>query len=237
MIKGILIDLGNTILENVRFSFKKGLDKVYNFVGDKGISYSEYLNIEKEMRKTTYSLRDETGIEIKLSEYLKLLNKNAGIKVEVSFNDLESEFLKAAVKDKPIKGIEKFLEYAFFNNIPVIIVSNSTFTGRLLFQELQDFKLTTGISSLISSADVGYRKPRKEIFLKGIEELRKIDDFEDNEICYIGNDYNIDMIGAKNTGLVPIWFNREKNMDVLNICDFIFDDYLELIDYFKKEKI
>ena len=53
MIKGVLIDLGKTILTNRVISFKKGLKGVYQ-LSNKSISFEEYYELHLKLYEITF---------------------------------------------------------------------------------------------------------------------------------------------------------------------------------------
>ncbi|MCW4049354.1 MAG: HAD family hydrolase [Candidatus Bathyarchaeota archaeon] len=59
---------------------------------------------------------------------------------------------------------------------------------------------------IVVSGEEGYSKPNPEIF----NILAKRVGIPTHEIIYIGNNYEKDVIGAKNAGLRAIWINREN---------------------------
>lgn len=79
------------------------------------------------------------------------------------------------------------------------------------------------------SEDVGYFKPDKRIFEAAIAFHR------DEEVFYIGDSYEIDVLGALNTGIIPIWFNHrnvivEDKKDIIEINDWKgIEGILELV--------
>ena len=59
---------------------------------------------------------------------------------------------------------------------------------------------------VVISADVGWRKPRREIFQKALDLLK----LEARETVFVGNDLKIDIGGAHAAGIPAIWFNRHN---------------------------
>jgi putative hydrolase of the HAD superfamily len=54
---------------------------------------------------------------------------------------------------------------------------------------------------------VGWHKPQRQIFEIALDELNA----KRNLTCYIGDDYQADVIGAKHIGLTPIHVDRNGN--------------------------
>ncbi len=66
----------------------------------------------------------------------------------------------------------------------------------------------TGLSSLlqivITSLDTGFNKPQPEIFLEALQRAR----VQPNEAVYVGDQYQIDVVGANRAGLKGIFLDR-----------------------------
>lgn len=230
-VKGILIDLGNTIIYNRKFEFIDGLKKVYD-LSNKEKPFNYYLDSANQLSQSTYNLRNTNNNEIKLANYLEQLGINSYISTNYNYLALEYEFLKASSYDEKIEEAEEFLKYITSESIPIVIVSNSTFSSETLKKQLDGFGLNKYFKGLISSANVGKRKPSHEIFDEGYNILKTLNsEIKKEEIIFIGNDYFIDIMGAFNAGLRPFWFN-ENNIKIDNInnySEFTFSSYYQLI--------
>ena len=79
---------------------------------------------------------------------------------------------------------------------------------------------------LLISEKVGYQKPQKEIF-----EL-----IQGNDIYYVGDGYEIDMMGAHQAGLKTIWYNHQKQEKDTSFIDFVVYSDEELLEVVKKLK-
>ncbi len=64
--------------------------------------------------------------------------------------------------------------------------------------------LETFFETVVISADVGWRKPRSEIFQKALDLL----ELKAEDTVFVGNDLKIDVGGANAIGIPAIWFNR-----------------------------
>lgn len=230
-VKGILIDLGNTLIYNRRFEFIDGLKKVYD-LSNKEKSFDYYLDIANQLSQSTYNLRNKNNNEIKLANYLEQLGIKSYISTKYDYLALEYEFLKASSYDEKIEEAEEFLKYINSESIPIVIVSNSTFSSETLKKQLDGFGLNKYFNELISSANVGKRKPSHEIFDEGYNTLKTLNgEIKKEEIIFIGNDYFIDVMGAFNAGLRPFWFNGNnlKIDNINNYSEFTFSSYHQLV--------
>lgn len=234
-IKAIMMDLGKTLIDNADFSFSRGLEKVYDLVEDKKVPFSTYQAESIALKKETYDVRDSTNKEIWIVDYLHQLNKKLGLKFTVEDEALEDVFLEATSIDNVYPGVISFLDNMKEKNIPLMIVSNSTFSTRAILKEIKNFNIDKYLDFFVSSADFGKRKPGIEIFNHGFNLLKdKYPYLEKEETVYIGNDYNIDIVGSHNASLIPIWFNHNQEVDYNSYALFDFDTYDNLYKKIKK---
>ena len=77
---------------------------------------------------------------------------------------------------------------------------------------------------IIISEKVGYQKPQKEIF-----EL-----IQENDSYYVGDGYEIDMMGAHQAGLKTIWYNHQKQEKDTSFIDFVVYSDEELLEVVKR---
>lgn len=75
---------------------------------------------------------------------------------------------------------------------------------------VRDLLLREGISKLfetvVISAEIGIRKPRKEIFLSACQQIKTAQ----TETLFVGDSWECDIVGAKSLGLDVAWINLER---------------------------
>lgn len=225
MVKGLLMDLGNTIVYNMNFDFNKGLKRIYDLACHPQISIEEFLEFNNYLKTKSYDNRG--NIEIKLIDYISFIKSYFDLYFNLSLTELEIEFVKAAEEIKLISEVKKVLEYAKGNNIKVVILSNLTFSKNAIVEQLKPLNILHLIDELLISSECLFRKPEKLFFDLGIKTINE----NIENILYIGNDYKFDIIGAKNAGLKIGWFNEHHLPNHLNIDCFEFDNYKKLLHY------
>lgn len=102
MIKHILMDLGNTIINNIDFNLKLGLKILYNQSMNKKIELDNFISIGFELMKEMYKDRNIDNLEVPFIKYLSNLEKITDIKYIKSYDELELEIYQKCVKDKII---------------------------------------------------------------------------------------------------------------------------------------
>jgi putative hydrolase of the HAD superfamily len=75
-------------------------------------------------------------------------------------------------------------------------------------------------AEIVISNDVGMKKPDKEIYLLACNRMKILP----SEVVFVGDNYEIDIIGSINAGLKAIWINK-FNMEI---------DYENTINELKK---
>ncbi len=66
--------------------------------------------------------------------------------------------------------------------------------------------METFFEPVVISADVGWRKPKQEIFQKALDLL----ELKAEDTIFVGNDLKIDVGGANAIGIPSFWFNRHS---------------------------
>lgn len=88
------------------------------------------------------------------------------------------------------------------------IISNATY-GPFIGWALQRLGVSGYFEHIVVSADVGLRKPRREIFDAALAAMR----VPAAAAVYVGNDYLKDIVGAKLAGLRAIWLPHHGARD------------------------
>lgn len=104
------------------------------------------------------------------------------------------------------------LEYLTKKNYNLHIITNG-------FEEVQTVKLRESdmrkyFDKIITSEEAGIKKPEPGIFNYAFKKTGALPE----ESIMIGDDYEVDIVGAKNVGMSQIFFDPEKTMEN-PICD------------------
>ena len=109
---------------------------------------------------------------------------------------------------------------------PVCMITNGAIDNqqekikRLPFREL--FK------EIIISQELGHHKPSRVIFDTMVERMKT----ESSEMVYIGNDYNKDVLGARDAGWKTVWVDRKDEEKDRAVPDWTIKELSELLDIF-----
>jgi HAD superfamily hydrolase (TIGR01549 family) len=71
---------------------------------------------------------------------------------------------------------------------------------------LDRFDIRSYFERILISIEIGWRKPKADIFLKAFDLLR----IKPEEAIFVGDNFEADIIGSKAVGMNVIWINRNK---------------------------
>lgn len=114
-----------------------------------------------------------------------------------------AEYLQKAPLNKALfPGAYELLEY-LYPKYTLHIITNG-------FDEVQKVKMESNdlnrfFATITTSEEAGAKKPNKEIFIRAMKKANAIP----NECIMIGDDYDADILGAKNVGMDQVLFIPE----------------------------
>ena len=124
----------------------------------------------------------------------------------------EADFLMKCNDMEVYPGMEETLKKLSEKDVPMYVLSNSGFSGEALLIVLDRLNIGHYFKRLWSSADFGRIKPCKEYFDQAINAaLNDCRQYNKNDIAFVGDLYETDVVGAFNAGIDIIWFNHENN--------------------------
>ena len=221
MIKAVLIDIDNTLLD-----FRKcSKESMCLAAEDFGIDFPEnYFEIFTEINNGLWE-KIEKG-ELTRQGLFKvrwnLIFEAMGIKADgPAFDELFREYIKKSAN--PVDGAKEILEY-LSEKYYVCVASNSAFEQQKA--RLDKAGMLPYIKEIFTSEEIGFAKPSTEFFEACVNGHSS---FGKDEIMLIGDSITADIEGGKKFGLKTCWFNFDKKPDaVCDSADFIVDDLLQI---------
>ena len=206
MIKAVLIDIDDTIFDFEKCSknaFKKTLKKLDLFYEEKDFSYFNKVNDILWTKQKLGNINiEEVFIERSsmMSEYFEL-----DIEKEI-FNNLFVEFLYDEIE--MIDEVEGLLSY-LSDKYQIFAASNGVYDMQV--NRIKKSNLDKYFDEIFVSDKIGFEKPDKRFFQKIID----ITKYSNKDLIMIGDSIKSDIIGAKNSNIKSIYFNKEnkKNSD------------------------
>lgn len=200
MIKAVLIDIDDTIFDFEKCSknsFLKTLEKFNLKFKEEDFSYFNKVN---DILWTKQKL-GEINIKEVFIKRDYLIGKYFNIDIEKGlFNDLFVKFLYDEIE--MVDGIEDLLLY-LSDKYKIFTASNGIF--KMQENRLKKSNLDKYFDKIFVSDKIGYEKPDKKFFQK-IMDLTK---FSNDDLIMIGDSIKSDIIGAKNSKIKSIYFNKE----------------------------
>jgi putative hydrolase of the HAD superfamily len=103
------------------------------------------------------------------------------------------------------------------------LISNA---GKNMDKTYEDLGLLKYLDYFVTSFEVGYDKPQPEIFLAALQKAQ----LKAEETLYVGDQYDIDIVGAKGVGITAVLLDRNDWFGEITDCIRI-NNLSELIDY------
>ena len=210
--KGIIFDLGDTILEEDRFNPLPGTSKILeSAVNPHNFSPIDIQILADEIYQGLKISREELFIEFSEQNFHRLLYETLGITLNISYPEAERRFWSASTSFKPTQGVLEVLNLLKTININTGILSNTMFSGNVLKEELDKHNLMRYFNFIVASSDYGFRKPSPRIFNIAIKKIG----FDQEDIWCVGDKLEYDIKGAIQSGLFPVWYNPKGHPNTL----------------------
>ena len=166
MTQAILFDLGGTVLSENSYNISSGYSAIAH-------SLSPNASLEKLMASTD-ELQNNThefSLLNWIDEHLDKSNPSS------TAADIEMKLWDNTASLSPKPDIAVVLDYLNQQNIRVAAISNAIFSSVCMRTELDKYNLGKYFEFIISSADIGIRKPDRRIFDLALSKLNmKADD-------------------------------------------------------------
>jgi len=206
-IKAICFDLGDTLVysENQLSwanNYKNALEKGFNSI-NKEPTEDEYNNCIEILKK--YNTRiNPREYEIYSGQIFNEIMKLMGLNIKDK-DIIEKYFFDYYMKDnKVFDDTEEVLEDIKKNNLKIGILTDVPYGSiNVVIDDINKIKNNKIIDVVLSSVEVGYRKPN----INGYITLSKKLEVQTDEMIYIGNEEK-DIIGANKAGIISILINR-----------------------------
>jgi len=192
----ILFDLGGTLLVEERYDLAAGLGALAAG-GPLALSQAP----DADALRAAIAQARAAGEELRLRDWLRGLA--AGPVPDASLCEAEETVWRAGVRLMPAPGAHDLLDELAADQLPLAIVSNAIFDGRVLAGELERHGLRRPFPCVVSSADLGRRKPDRAPFERALRRLR----VPPQGAWFVGDSFAADVAGAGALGLTPIWLD------------------------------
>lgn len=206
--KMILFDYGQTLVDEDKFNGIKGTEAVLQYATQNKYgktaaevqAYAEEIN--KELGRFDPLKKHLMQVEIPNHMFTAYLYESQGIELSLSPKEIDKVFWDAVGNPKPTEGIEDFLAFLRDKGIRTGVISNITFCGDVVKERIAEKIPGHEFEFIIATSEYMYRKPNKRIFELALEKA----DLSAEDVWYIGDQYECDIVGAGNAGIFPVWY-------------------------------
>jgi HAD superfamily hydrolase (TIGR01549 family) len=84
------------------------------------------------------------------------------------------------------------------------VLSQNPYTSSELREELESLQIAQYFQLILTSEDCGYDKPDRRLFLLASHQIG----IHPSALCYVGNEYDLDIVGARSAGMNAILLDR-----------------------------
>ncbi len=158
--------------------------------------------INQELGRFDPEKRHLFQIEIPNTMFTPYLYESQGIEISLSNSEIDTVFWNAAAPGMPTEGIKDFLGYLKNKGIRTGVISNISYAPSVVAERINRLLPENTFEFIITSSNFMFRKPNKRIFDLALEK----DGLEPDEVWYIGDQYECDVKGSLNAGLLPVWY-------------------------------
>lgn len=206
--KMVLFDYGQTLIAEQKFDGIEGTEAVLQYaVKNKYHLSAEQIQaraneINREFGRFDPEKRHLFQIEIPNTMFTPYLYESQGIEIALSNSEIDTVFWNAAAPGAPTEGIQKFLEYLKQKGIRTGVISNISYAPSVVAERINRLLPENAFEFIITSSNFIFRKPHQRIFDLALEKA----DLKPEEVWYIGDQYECDIKGSLNAGLLPVWY-------------------------------
>jgi putative hydrolase of the HAD superfamily len=187
------------------------------------LTANEY--IYRQIAKKPLSQRSKEEVMALYAEYQRIVLKEAGIAADEKIvlrllGMMQQAKMDLVLFDDVMPAIDDLKK----RNLKLGLISN---IEQNMTATLDKLGLSTELDIIVTSQDAGFTKPQPEIFQYALEKAG----VKPADAVYVGDQYQVDMVGAKKAGMQGILLDRDNYYQEKRDCPKIkcLD---ELINYF-----
>jgi len=205
--KFVFFDLDRTLWnfeKNSEITFKEIFDKynLQNIFPDFNTFISKY-KYHNENLWAKYRLGEIKKDELRDKRFLLTLS-DFGVTDNHLAQNLGNDYINISpTKTELFPNTIEVLDY-LFEKYKLAIITNGF--KEVQYKKLHNCNLEKYFVKVVCSEDVGHQKPHQEIFHYALSSLNA----KKADSIMIGDDYNVDIIGAEQYGMDSIFFNPNK---------------------------
>ncbi len=203
----ILFDYGQTLVSE-SFDGIRGTEAVLQYAVK-----NKYQKSAAEVQAEADAMNRELGrfdpkrrhlfqIEVPNSMFAGYLYESQGIELSIQAEEIDRVFWEAAAPGMATEGIEEFLKFLDNKGIRTGVISNIAYCRQVVEERIRHCLPNHTFEFILTSSAYLYRKPHRRIFELALEKAG----LKPEEVWYIGDQYECDIVGAAGAGLFPVWY-------------------------------
>lgn len=206
--KMILFDYGQTLISEGRFDGIKGTKALLKYaVKNKYNKTAEEIQeaanaINRELGRGDRATRHLFQVEAPNSMFTSYLYTSLGVTLSIGPEEIDRIFWNAASPGTPTEGIADFLQFLQENGIRTGVISNISYCSQVVKERINNCIPNHNFEFIIATSAYLFRKPNKRIFDMAME----MADLSPEDVWFIGDDYQCDVVGASKAGCFPVWY-------------------------------
>ena len=131
----------------------------------------------------------------------------------------EADFIQLTTDLENFESLPEQLEELYNRGVSMYVLSNSIYSSKGLAELLNRYGIGRFFKSVWASSDFGKVKPNRDFFMMGISNaLEENPGATIDDVIYIGDTYEADVVGATNAGVKTIWINSKGAEDTQGIA-------------------
>jgi HAD superfamily hydrolase (TIGR01549 family) len=208
--RAVFFDMGGTLLQQVQWEPAAGTRAVLDLAVSGHAATPDKVDELVQLLDADLGARREASMmEVSPWAVQRLVYERLQVRFNVSPDEVEAAFLRAAWAWKPTHGIHDALSELRKLGIPMAVISNSAFSTQALSRELDEHGLGQFFEFTMSSADYVLRKPHPALFHTAAGKLN----VSREHAWYVGDSCQYDVVGARAAGMTAILYDPAGTAD------------------------
>lgn len=206
--KMILFDYGQTLVDEGQFDGIKGTEAVLRHATKNRHGYTAAQvqaaadAINAELGRFDPARRHRFRVEVPNHMFTAYLYESMGIQLSLTPQEIDRVFWDAAAPGTPTDGIRVFLDFLKVQGIRTGVISNIAYSGDAVRERITSLLSGHAFEYIIATSEYMFRKPDRRIFRLALEKA----DLLPEDVWYIGDNYECDIVGAWEAGIFPVWY-------------------------------
>ncbi|MGH7616911.1 MAG: HAD family hydrolase [Gemmatimonadaceae bacterium] len=220
--RAMLIDYGGTLVEELGYEPRGGVELLLSraIVRPPGATLDAVLQRVNRVTREVAARRVQTHVETPWPALSRLIYDYFGVEFDEPLSALELDFWKATVTSRPMAGAAAALDVFHQHDIPIGVVSNSSFGPDVIRYELDRHGVGEHVSFVMVSAEYAVRKPNRLLFEIAASRI----DADPSDIWFIGDAIEADVAGAQAAGMKSVWL-RPAGDTAAGTADLVAADW------------